>query len=305
MYKVFISYRRDGGFTLARLFYERLDKLGFHPFLDVEELRSGPFNDKLYAVIEECDDFIIILPPNGLDRCIDKSDWVRLEVEHAIKSNKNIIPVMISGFVWPSNLPQSLKRLPYFNGVPASQHYFDASFDKLCSMLTSNSFDSVSLSESKFSIDTRSVRCFTDIGLESTVFKLKKDKNKNNITADINFERTRLRDEMPSYAGIYYLFQSAKDVSKYQKLLFEACSPNGSLDFLTVELKPKGRQWMHETFEFELSEDPEEFFIYFPEFDFPDTQKCLEEITFVFFRTSFVHGNKLAGKIEISEIIIC
>lgn len=305
MYKVFISYRRDGGFALARLFYERLDKLGFHPFLDVEELRSGPFNDKLYTVIEECDDFIVILPPNGLDRCVNKNDWVRLEVEHAIKSGKNIIPVMINGFLWPSKLPQSLKKLPYFNGVPASQEYFDASVEKLCSMLTSSNSDSVPADGKEFSIDVRSVRCFTDIGLESTVFKIKKDKNSNSIIADLNFERTRLRDEIPTYAGLYYLFQSDKDLTKYHKLLFKACSPDGGVDFLTVELKPKGRQWMHETFEFELSESPAEFCIDFSEFDFPDTRKCLEEITFVFFRTSFAHEDKLTGSIEISEIAIC
>ena len=40
---VFISYRRDGGYALARLIYEWLHRENITVFLDLEELRSGPF----------------------------------------------------------------------------------------------------------------------------------------------------------------------------------------------------------------------------------------------------------------------
>lgn len=66
---VFISYRRDGGYAFARLLYECLHKENISAFLDLEELRSGPFNEKLYAAIEDSENFVVVLPPNALDRC--------------------------------------------------------------------------------------------------------------------------------------------------------------------------------------------------------------------------------------------
>ena len=51
-YNVFISYRREGGEALACLLCERLKKLGCSVFYDVESLRNGMFNEKIYKVIE-------------------------------------------------------------------------------------------------------------------------------------------------------------------------------------------------------------------------------------------------------------
>ena len=131
----FISYRRDGGFAFARLVYEFLNKENVSAFLDLEELRSGPFNEKLYDAIEKCENFIIVLPPNALDRCVNEDDWVRLEIEHALEHKKNIIPLFINGFEFPEDLPPSIRALRYFNGVPVSREYFDASVAKIISML--------------------------------------------------------------------------------------------------------------------------------------------------------------------------
>ena len=132
---VFISYRRDGGYAFARLLYECLHKENISAFLDLEELRSGPFNEKLYAAIEDSENFVVVLPPNALDRCTSESDWLRLEIEHAIKHQKNIIPLLVNGFTFPDNLPPSMQVLPFFNGVQVSREYFDACIGKLISML--------------------------------------------------------------------------------------------------------------------------------------------------------------------------
>ena len=134
---VFISYRRDGGYAVARLLYEYFHNVGVSAFLDLEELRSGPFNVNLYKAIEKCENFVLVLPPHALDRCVAEDDWLRLEVEHAIKHQKNIIPLMVNEFSFPpaSELPPSMQVLPFFNGVQVSREYFDASMQKLISML--------------------------------------------------------------------------------------------------------------------------------------------------------------------------
>lgn len=76
-YDVFISYRRDGGEMLAHILYERMKDAGYDVFQDVESLRSGDFNTALYDVIENCQDFILVLSPGALDRCSNPDDWVK------------------------------------------------------------------------------------------------------------------------------------------------------------------------------------------------------------------------------------
>lgn len=156
---IFISYRREGGFAMARLLYERFHNAGLSVFLDLEELRSGAFNEKLYEAIDRCENFLLVLPPNSLDRCQAENDWLRLEIEHAIEKKKNIIPVMMVGFSFPDNLPSSIQILPFFNGVQSSREYFDATINKIYSMLRG-----VNLEDNKINLNERhdDVRYYTD-----------------------------------------------------------------------------------------------------------------------------------------------
>lgn len=136
-YDIFISYRRDGGDTLAQLIYDRLTARGYKVFLDIESLRSGKFNEKLLNVIEECKDLIVILPPGALERCSNEGDWLYLELSYAMKNRKNIIPVMMKGFEWPETFPEGMEGLQNYNGIRDSKDYFDAVIDKIVSLLQS------------------------------------------------------------------------------------------------------------------------------------------------------------------------
>ena len=120
-YDIFISYRRTA-FDTANLIATKLSIAGYNVFLDVETLRSGKFNEKLFEVIEGCTDFVLVLPANALDRCVSEDDWVRKEVEHALKHNKNIVPIMLRGFEWPDvkTLPESMRDLPNYNAITAA-----------------------------------------------------------------------------------------------------------------------------------------------------------------------------------------
>jgi len=142
VYQIFVSYRRDGGEALACLISERLRQSGFETFYDVESLRSGKFNDEIFRVIDACTDVIVVLPQNGLDRCRNEEDWVRKEIAYAIKTNKNIIPIMMRNFEFPSDLPSDINDLRNFNGISANMEYFDAAFAKLVSMIKASSFSS-------------------------------------------------------------------------------------------------------------------------------------------------------------------
>lgn len=137
-YPIFISYRRDGGFETASLIAEKLRNAGYRVFLDVESLRAGKFNEQLYSVIKQCTDFILVLPKDGLERCANEADWVRLEVLCAMEHNKNIIPVMLNGFDWPESMPPGLEGLNEYQSIAAGNYnFFDASVDRLRSYLKS------------------------------------------------------------------------------------------------------------------------------------------------------------------------
>ena len=132
-YQIFISYRRDGGESLARLLRYILTERGFKVFFDVESLRSGDFNKALFERIAECTDVLVVLPPQGLDRCADPKDWVRLEIAHALKLRKNVIPVMMRNFKMPDILPKDIDELRNQNGIEASNLYFDKTIEMLIS----------------------------------------------------------------------------------------------------------------------------------------------------------------------------
>lgn len=137
-YDIFISYRREGGYETALPIAEKLRAAGYRVFFDLESMNAGKFNEQLLSVIDGCKDFILVLPPRALERCSSPDDWVRREVEEALSRRKNIIPVMLRGFDWPSELPESMAELPMYQAVSASApEYFDMSVKRLVSYLKS------------------------------------------------------------------------------------------------------------------------------------------------------------------------
>ena len=134
-YDAFISYRRENGFLMAQIIHDRLAERHISTFLDLEELRSGKFNEKLYEAIDESKNFILILPNGALDRCVSPDDWVRKEILEAVKMNKTIIPILCDDFHWPrdkyKDMPQELCTLEDYNAVKSTQDYLGAMIDRL------------------------------------------------------------------------------------------------------------------------------------------------------------------------------
>lgn len=136
-YDIFISYRRDA-FESANLFATRLNALGYRVFFDVETMNAGKFNEQLLDVISKCKDFILVLSPNALDRCNEEGDWVRREVMCAMEHKKNIIPIMLSGFVWPTEMPEGMEELCKYQALaPAPNAYYDMQVKRLTGYLKS------------------------------------------------------------------------------------------------------------------------------------------------------------------------
>lgn len=114
-YDIFISYRREGGKEIARIIKAELEKMGFSVFLDFDELNDGHFEKYIIRAIDSSSVFMLILSPNALDLCIDEDDWVRKEIEYAIKKDCHIVPInpdqKFNGY--PNVLPETIqKELP-------------------------------------------------------------------------------------------------------------------------------------------------------------------------------------------------
>lgn len=134
--QIFISYRRSGGDIYAKSICEALKNRGFTVFYDIDSIHGGYFDDRILDAIAGCSDFLLVLPPSSLDRCASESDWVRMEIVQALKHNKNIVPVLLPGFTFPTTLPDDIAAVSRYNGVSFVMEYFDAVVDAIVKRLT-------------------------------------------------------------------------------------------------------------------------------------------------------------------------
>ena len=111
-YHIFLSYRREDGKELARLIKESLTAKDYRVFLDMDELQDGVFDERILSAIEEAPIYMILMTEHCFDRCCNTNDWVRQEMEHAIRKKKIIVPLNPDKQFWgyPNTMPQYLKE---------------------------------------------------------------------------------------------------------------------------------------------------------------------------------------------------
>lgn len=146
MYDIFISYRRKHGFAFAKMISELLKSHGVSAFVDLDELRSGTFDDKIIDAISATPAFVLILTPGALDRCGEKDDWLTREITAAIETGRIIIPFMCDGFEWPkqwgNDIPEKIRLLSNYNSVAMSYDYVDAMINKIIGYAKGEATDS-------------------------------------------------------------------------------------------------------------------------------------------------------------------
>src|SRR5438093_4365267 len=97
MKTVFISYRRhDEPWALA--VFADLTQHGYDVFVDYDGIGSGSFETAIMENIKARAHFLVLLTPTALERSADPKDWMRLEIETAVESQRNIVPLMLAGF---------------------------------------------------------------------------------------------------------------------------------------------------------------------------------------------------------------
>jgi hypothetical protein len=135
MSTVFISYRRDNTAGEARaLSNDLISRLGENSvFMDVDSIALGrDFRSVLQETTASCDLMLVLIGKNWADakdesgrtRLENPEDYVRLEIEAALKRNIPVTPVLVQGaqMPGPEQLPIEIRDLGYRNGFEISNN---------------------------------------------------------------------------------------------------------------------------------------------------------------------------------------
>lgn len=128
---IFVSYRRNDSADVTGRIYDRL-AYSFGKATIFKDVDSIPFgvNFKTYLndMIEKSNILLVVIGPQWLNikdsegerRLDDPADFVRIEIEAALKRKIVIVPLLVGGASMPtaSQLPSSLEELAFYNGIP-------------------------------------------------------------------------------------------------------------------------------------------------------------------------------------------
>lgn len=143
---IFLSYRREETAQVAGRLSDRLRER-FGPeriFIDVESIGLGlDFTEVLTKALNSCDlllaligkQWLTVLDEEGKRRLDDENDYVRIEIETALRRNIRVIPILVDGATIPrkDQLPASLhalvrrqsRRLSHEDFGPQASHLID------------------------------------------------------------------------------------------------------------------------------------------------------------------------------------
>jgi serine/threonine protein kinase len=142
---VFLSYRRQSDAHFAGRLYDRLSDTA-EVFMDVDSIDLGvDFVQKIEEHLAGCSVVLVVIgqnwvsvtDPRGRRRLDDPNDFVRLEVEAALRSRARVIPVLVEGATMPdpAELPPSMAPLVRRNGLVVTHARFNADVARLVEAL--------------------------------------------------------------------------------------------------------------------------------------------------------------------------
>ena len=130
-HSIFICYRRqDSADVAGRLFDRLVQQFGREcVFKDVDSIPIGvDFRKHLDKSVASCTAFLAVIGRSWLDakdvrgkRALDDPrDFVRIEIESALRREVSLVPILIHGTLLPeeSDLPTSIQPLVFRQGIP-------------------------------------------------------------------------------------------------------------------------------------------------------------------------------------------
>jgi hypothetical protein len=145
--RIFISYRREDTAYPAGWLYDRLsDEFGgAQLFKDVDNLKPGDdFVEKITSAVSSCDVLLALIGPEWATiadhrgrRLDDPGDFVRLEIEVALKRRVRVIPLLVGGARMPSveELPPGMTSLARRQALELTPGHFNRDAEELVEVL--------------------------------------------------------------------------------------------------------------------------------------------------------------------------
>jgi TIR domain len=130
MAKIFISYRRNDSAYIAAMVNEKVQH-HFGPnsvFFDIDAIPLGvDFRKHIGDAVGQCDVLLLIIGDHWMEqsddrghrRLDDPGDYVRIEIESALKRNIPVIPVLVGEAMMPSpnDLPAPIQDIVFRNAA--------------------------------------------------------------------------------------------------------------------------------------------------------------------------------------------
>jgi len=141
--RVFISYRRDDAAGYAGRLEEALEQRLGHGSVFRDVLDIAPGADFVLAIRQRlagAQTVLVLIGPRwaggdtvGTRRIDDAQDFVRLEVQEALTSSAQVIPVLLPGARMPAEaeLPEPLRPLARRNAMSLGDTHWGADIDRL------------------------------------------------------------------------------------------------------------------------------------------------------------------------------
>lgn len=146
--KVFISYRREDSAGHAGRLHDYLTKHFGEDriFMDVVTIKPGiNFATEIEDSLKKTNVFILVIGNSWLDirdtnnksRLENSNDFVRLEVETALKLGIPVIPVLVQNSMMPGedDLPKTIKELAKYNAVRLNDDHWVSDINYLTDFL--------------------------------------------------------------------------------------------------------------------------------------------------------------------------
>lgn len=129
IHSIFLSYRRDDAADITGRLYDRLSHdLGQSTiFKDIDSIPLGSdFRHHIDTSLRDCRVFLLVMgqrwagnQAGSIERLADPRDFVRLEVETALRRNIPVVPILVHGARMPTEnmLPPSLRDIAYRQAI--------------------------------------------------------------------------------------------------------------------------------------------------------------------------------------------
>ena len=144
---VFLSYRRRDSQDITRRLHDGLTKAYGEDtvFLDEKSIPKGEdIREYLRDTLSQCAVVLPVIASEWLDSILaagphsgswlKPNDWVRLEIEEALKCvGVKIVPLLVDGVTMPraERLPKNIQDLAYLNAFPFSTRAFREDMPRL------------------------------------------------------------------------------------------------------------------------------------------------------------------------------